>query len=90
MRALKPSSNSLLAKSRVAAVSSPLASRPRSRPLVVYATKAAGPTIRQPQFIEKLVKQSNIPEKQAKACIKAALDLITDEVSSGNRVSFTG
>ncbi|CAL5227612.1 g10614 [Coccomyxa viridis] len=34
--------------------------------------------------------QSNIPEKQAKACIKAALDLITDEVSSGNRVSFTG
>ena len=91
MTALKLCGNSLLANARASAAAWPLATRPRSRFLVVYAAKAAGPpTIRQPEFVEKLATDAQMSQTDAKACLKAVLDLITDEVSSGNKVSFTG
>lgn len=91
MTALKPCSTPLRVNQSLSAAVSPLASRPRPRPLVVYAAKATGlPTIQRPTFIEKLAKETNVTEKNAKVCLKATLDLITKEVTSGNRVSFIG
>ena len=91
MTALKPCSTPSRVNPSLSAAVSPLASRPRSRPLVVYAAKATVlQTVKQTEFIEKLAKESNVSEKNARAYLRATLHLITEEVSSGNRVSFTG
>ena len=91
MTALKLCGASLLVSARASAAVLPRASRPRSRSLVVCAAKAAGPpTIKQPEFIEKLASDAQMSQEDAKACLKAALDLITQEVSFGNKVSFPG
>ena len=91
MTDLKLCGNSLLVNARASAAASPLATRPRFRSLVVYAAKAAGPpTIKQPEFVEKLADEAQISQKDAKTCLIAVLHLITEEVCSGNKVSFTG
>lgn len=91
MTALKLCGDSLLVNARASAAASPRASRPRCRSLAVCAAKAAGPpTVRQPEFIEKLAQDAKISQKDAKAYLTATLDLIAEEVSFGNKVSFTG
>ena len=100
MTALKLCGNPLIANAKASVAISPLATRPRCRSLVVYAAKASTakapaakespPTIRQADFVQKLATELNVPEHDAKEALKKVLDLITEEVCSGNKVAFVG
>lgn len=91
MTALKLYGHSLLANARVSAAASPLATRPRSRSLVVCAAKANGPpAITQAAFVEKLAEELGTDKDSAKKQLKTMLDLIESEVSSGNKINFQG
>ena len=90
MTALKLYGNTLLANARVSASAGTSAARCRSRTLVVRAAKASPPAIKQGDFVEKLSTELGIPQTKAKDALKKVLDLISEEVSAGNKVSFQG
>ncbi len=90
MTALKLYGNTLLTGARAPKTVRPLLSRPGCRSLVVSAAKASTPATTQGQFLDKLAEKLDGSKKDAKTALKAVLDLIADEVASGNKVSFQG
>ena len=90
MTALKLYGNTLLANARASALAGPSATRCRAHTLVVRAAKASPPAIKQGDFVEKLSTELDIPQAKAREALKKVLDLISDEVSAGNKISFQG
>ena len=90
MTALKLYGNTLLANARASALVGPSAARCRAHTLVVRAAKASPPATKQGEFVDKLSTELGIPQAKARDALKAVLDLITEEVSAGNKVSFLG
>lgn len=90
MTALKLYGNTLLTGARAPTTVRPLLSCSGCRSLVVSAAKASAPGTTQAQFLDKLAVRLDGDKKGAKTALKAVLDLIADEVVSGNKVSFQG
>ena len=90
MTALKLYGNALLANARVSASAGSSAARCRAHTLVVRAAKASPPAIKQAHFVEKLSAELDIPQVKAREALKKVLDLISEEVSAGNKISFQG
>ena len=88
MTALKLYGNTLLANARASA--GPSAFRCRAHTLVVRAAKASPPATKQTDFVEKLSAELDIPQVKAREALKKVLDLISEEVTAGNKISFQG
>lgn len=90
MPALKLYGNTLLANARVPVSAGTSAARCRAHTLVVRAAKASPPVTKQGDFVERLSAELGIPQTKAKDALKKVLELISEEVSAGNKISFQG
>ncbi|BDA46072.1 probable DNA-binding protein HU [Coccomyxa sp. Obi] len=47
-------------------------------------------TVSQSDFVKKYAQKHGLDEKSARATVKGVLEMITDEVAEGNKVTFLG